>query len=88
MPDNKFKNHALGKTEPAIDAFTITPDDVTEFDEQARAIYVGGDGNISVQTPSNNAVIFTGVKAGSILPVAAIRVNAVGTSATGLIGLV
>lgn len=88
MPENRFKNHGIGKTDPALDAFSITPSDVTDFDNQARAIYVGGDGNISVVTPKNNTVVFNGVKAGSILPIACIRVNSSSTTATNLIGLV
>ena len=51
------------------------------------AIYVGGSGDIAVVFSNDQAVTFTSALAGTILPVAAKRVNATLTSATGLLAL-
>jgi len=72
---------------PADDAFAITPSDTVNFAVPTRAIYSGAGGNITVVTPSGSAVLFVGVPAGVILPIRATRVNATGTAATSLVGL-
>lgn len=72
---------------PALDAFAITPSDSTNFTDVARSIYVGVAGNIAVVTLAGNTVTFVGAAAGSVLPVAAKRVNATNTTATNLVGL-
>ena len=70
----------------ATDAAAITPSDTVGY-PVARAIYIGGSGNLVLVTPQGNAVTFTGVVAGTILQVASIRVNATLTTATGLVAL-
>ncbi len=65
-------------TNPAAEAEAITPAD-TDLDQYTRALYVGTAGDVVVVMGGNDATItFTGVLAGSILP---IRVSQV-TSAT------
>ena len=71
----------------APECFAITAHNSTNFDFQVRAIYVGGAGNVVVVTPSGTAISFTGVPAGSILPVRAIRVNSTNTTASAMVGL-
>ena len=88
MTTNKFENYAIGKTESAIDAFIVTPHDTVDFAEQARALYVGVSGDIVLITPKNTSVPLVNVVAGSILPISFIRINATGTEATNLVGLV
>ena len=68
--------------------FAVTPSDVTNFPVRARALYVGGDGAVNVVGADGVAVQFSGLVAGTILPVEALRVNATGTTATGVVGLV
>lgn len=74
---------------PADMAFAITPSDSTIFTTYTRAIYVGGDGNISVRMADMETgnVSFTNVKAGTVLPIRVRMVRATGTTATGLVGL-
>ena len=72
---------------PATRAFVITPSDANNLTVFSRAIYVGGAGNISVLTLEDHIVTFTGLLAGSILPVRVKRVNSTGTTATNLIAL-
>ncbi len=76
-------------TAPAEDTVAVTPNDSTDLAQGAcRGIYVGGDGNISVDTPGGStAVIITAAKAGTILPIRATRIRLTGTTATALLAL-
>lgn len=69
----------------------ITPSDSTDIPRNAAgefpaAIYVGVTGNISIVGADGQAATFQNVPVGP-LPVRARRINATGTTASGLIGL-
>lgn len=68
-------------------AFAITPSDTANFAVPARAIWVGGAGNVAAVLPNGTAVTFVGAAAGSIIPVSCIRVNSTNTTATSLVAL-
>lgn len=72
---------------PGTGGVAITPNDTTKLEQTARGIYVGGEGDISVLTPDGDTLLFVGVLAGGVLPIAARRVNATGTTATNLVGV-
>ena len=75
-------------THSATVCLAVTPSDSTDLTySTCRAIYVGGDGNISLVDGAGTTVTFTGVTAGSILPVQTARINATGTTATSLVAL-
>ena len=65
----------------------ITPSDTVSLVEAVRALYVGAGGNISIVPLDGPAVTLTGVQSGSILPIGAARINATGTTAAELVGL-
>lgn len=68
-------------------AAAITKHDSTNF-SPCRAIYVGGAGDVVVVFAENGeAVTFVGVPAGTVLPVAAKRVNSTNTTATSMVAL-
>ena len=71
---------------PAIKAVAITPHDSNAI-SPTRAIYVGGDGDISVTTTAGDSVVFYSASAGTILPISVALVKATGTTATNLLGL-
>lgn len=71
-----------------VNAFAITPHDSTNFTRSARAIYVGVAGNITAVFADGTAVLFTAVPQGSVLPIEVKRINATGTTATALVGIV
>jgi hypothetical protein len=50
-------------------------------------LYIGGSGNIRVQTEGGDDVVFTGVLAGTFLPVNVVRVFATNTTATNIVAL-
>ena len=86
MEDN-FKSRYRNLESPAANAFAIVPNNTSDLAYATRAIYVGGDGNITLVTIEDETVTFVGVKAGSILPISVKRVNATLTTATNLVGL-
>ena len=71
---------------PATKAYTITPAD-SELTDWLRAIYVGGAGNVKVTTTSDDAVTFSGVPAGTVLPICVKQIWSTGTTATLMVGL-
>jgi hypothetical protein len=74
--------------DPGVDCFAITPADGTNFTPyEARSIYCGGGGTVTIVTPAGSVVQWT-VQPGSYINCRARGVNATGTSATGLIGLI
>ena len=71
-------------TAPAGDAFAVTPSDTTRL--YATALYVGGAGNVVVETEGGTEVTFNAVPVGAILPIRCARVLAA-TTATNILGL-
>ena len=66
----------------ATSSGAVTKSDATVLD--FNALFVGGAGNVSIDhTEGGTAVVYTGVTAGSILPVSGVRVNAA-TTATNI----
>lgn len=66
------------------DAAAVTTNDNLNF-PTASIIFVGGGGNVRVLTAQGSDVTFTGVLAGSILPVQVLRVFATSTTATNMV---
>jgi len=78
----------------AFDFAAVTPSDTVNFTvpgngdiRTTRGLYVGSGGNVVAVTRGNVAITFTGVLAGSILPIQCIRVNSTSTTATGIVAL-
>lgn len=70
-------------TNPGRYAIAVTPSDSVDLIYETRALFVGGAGNLSVVMAGNGAtVVFTGVTAGSFLPIRVTRVNSTSTTAT------
>jgi len=79
-------SNVTGQDAPARNAFAITPHDTNNLDPFTRALYVGGQGDVKVDTVAgDSAVVFVGVV--GILPVQVARVYATGTDATDIVGL-
>jgi hypothetical protein len=70
----------------ADDAFAITKSDTVFANGlEARGLYVGGAGDVSVQTKAGTILTFTGVTAGQVLPIRVVAVRAA-TTATAIVG--
>lgn len=59
------------------------------FGQLTRGLYVGGAGNVHIVDDGGTGVTFTGVPAGTILPVQAASIGTAGdgTTATAMVGL-
>jgi hypothetical protein len=67
-------------------AVAVTPNDVTKLAKASAVIYTAGAGTLSVLTAKGQTVSITAV-AGGCIPISVQRVNAAGTSATGIVSL-
>ena len=90
MPANdfltRFKSDLAG---PSASFAAVVPHNTTNLTVPTRGLFIGVAGNVSVvplASPSTS-VVFKNVAAGSVLPVAALRVNATGTTATDIVAL-
>lgn len=87
MHPDIFQAWGDGINAPAKHAFAIIPHVSDDLPAAAKAIYVGGEGDLTVRLiGSDEDVTFVNVSAGTILPV---RVRAVraSTTAADLLGL-
>jgi len=82
-----YKGESNSITNPAVFLDAITPNDGADLTDAVRAIYVGGDGTLTVDTANSTQVTLNVVIGGSILPIQVTKVWATGTTATGLVGL-
>lgn len=72
---------------PAIDGAAVTPNDGADLALSARALWIGGAGTLRVTTLKGTVLNFSSVPAGFMMPVAAVRVHATGTTCTGIVAL-
>jgi hypothetical protein len=79
MPSNDLMGMGTG-----YDAAAVTPADGADLAFTGR-LWVGGAGNVSLDTQYGTTVTFTGVAAGTLLPVLVRRVRAIGTTATNMV---
>lgn len=86
----------MGHSNPAIIAKAVTPSDTTDlrdsFSEVSpRSLYIGGAGNLNVvmdqSDAADTAVLFSGVLAGTILPIRVKKVMSTSTTATNIVAL-
>lgn len=84
---DRFTSLSGGLTSPATDAGAIEPSDTADLPVVARAIYVGGDGDVSLVTQRGSTVTLANVPGGTLLPIRARQVRATGTTATALVWL-
>lgn len=71
---------------PASTAKAVVPSDATIIGG-CRGLWVGGAGNLTLDFPDgNNNILFSGIPAGTLLPVAPLRVKAA-TTATSIVAL-
>jgi hypothetical protein len=91
MPDyshDPFGASPKKADDPAYAAASVTPDDDTNLtDSPTRGLYVGGAGNVEVIMQRGDTVVFSGVPAGTILPVRVTRVKSTNTTATTILAL-
>lgn len=84
---NPFANRTPSLSGPATDIIAVTPNDQTDMTEIAIALYIETGGNLSFVSARGNARSVL-VGSNQILPVGARRVNATGTTASGIHAMV
>jgi hypothetical protein len=85
--EDTFKIQRPDLASPCDNAAAVTPSDANDLTVVTRGLFVGGAGNVEVITHGGQTVIFTGVVAGSILPIRVTRVKAASTTATNIMAL-
>lgn len=76
-----------GLTHVARKFVLVAPSDTVTIMPGAVGIYVGGAGNITVTDIDNVTTLFTGVLAGTFLPISPKLIKATATSATLMVAL-
>lgn len=75
---------------PGTSLVSVTPSDSTDL-TGARAIYVGGTGDVALKTihgASNSAAVtLAAVPVGTIIPIQITRVMSTGTTATNIVAI-
>ena len=84
---NPFHGRDLSLSGPATDILPVTPSNSTSFTRIALALYIETGGQLSFVTVAGESRQVA-VADFSILPVGTSRVNATGTTATGIHALV
>lgn len=80
--------YASSNQSVATELFAVVPSDTVNFTKRARRLYIGVTGNISFVDGKGNTVVFTGYPANSYLDAECLRINATGTTASGIVGFV
>jgi len=73
-----------GSFASAIEAEAITPSDTTEY--KFDALYIGVSGDVTIEMLDGTSILFKSVPIG-MFPVKGIGVDAIGTTATSIVGL-
>ena len=74
-------------------AASVTPSDTANIPSVSGGtnngcvLYIGGAGNVKVETVGGDEVTFLGINTGTFLPVQVVKVFATGTSATNVLAL-
>lgn len=78
-----------GGDAPAMTAVVVTPSDTTQLQPYSRALWVGSEGDLAVVMEGDNSdttVVFTGVAAGTWMPLRCKKVMA-GTTASDIVAV-
>jgi hypothetical protein len=83
-----FQYHSPALDSPGSRAAAVTPNDSTDLPNGvARALYIGGAGNVALITKGGDTVTFVGVQAGGYVIQRVARVKSTGTTATSILAL-
>jgi hypothetical protein len=73
----------------ASQLIAISPSDTTNLAASIKSIYVGSAGNLNITACDDTTnVQVNNVLAGTVLPIAPIRIGATGTTASNIVGLI
>ncbi len=72
---------------PATYWRTVTPHDSNNIPLGCRGIWVGGAGNLAAVGQDGTVITIASVPAGTVVPIAPIRINSTNTTATNIVAL-
>lgn len=81
----KSDNYSLRRADYAT--AVTTSDSANIANPATKGLYIGGAGDVKVDTAHASAVVFKAVPVGTILPVLVLKVYATGTTATNIVAL-
>jgi hypothetical protein len=81
---NQLENRGSGATVSAYRIEVINPDNTYTIPHEVRAVWVGGAGNLAVETAGGDSVTIVGVTAGTLLPIQVRKILLTGTTATSI----
>jgi len=85
---NTAKNFNTQGPMPDYDGYAVTASDSADLGNgPCRAIYVTGAGNVNINLVGGGTALLTSLSAGQIIEVAAQRILATSTTATGIFAL-
>lgn len=79
-----------GGDAPALTAASVSPSNTVDLAPWARALWIGGAGDLRVIMAGDNTntpIVFPGLSAGVWMPIQVKRVMATGTTATNIIAV-
>jgi len=79
---DRFKHHGAGLSDPSQRYYDVTPG-AGDLPEWPRALWIGGEGDVTVEGSDGVSVTFTAVV--GLLPIRPVKVTA--ATATGIIAL-
>lgn len=83
---DQFSEYSLGYESPAVGGEEVTPSDDNDLTQVTRAIWVSGAGVLEVIMLDGSQLTFSGIQAGTLLPIRVTRVLE-STSATGIVAV-
>lgn len=70
---------------PAVVCNVVTPSNTIDLDPYARALRIGGTGDVTILNARGESVLFANVQDGETLPCMVKRVMVTGTDATNIV---
>jgi hypothetical protein len=86
--NDRYQNLKAEDSAPSTGLAAVTPSDSVNLpDGVCRGLWIGGSGDVVVDTMASSNVKLSGANAGQIIPVAAIRVRSTGTTASLIVAM-
>jgi len=80
-----YESHTTEAIAPVSHGYSITPNDSNNLATYCRSVYVGVDGDLTVDLVGGDTVTFKNVVGGTFFEIRVKRVYATGTTATDLV---
>ena len=84
---DSFSNQKTYTSDPLTSAVVVSPSDSADLSYTTRAVYIGTTGNMKVTMQDSGTVLFTGIPAGTTLPIRVSRIWSTTTTASTILAL-